>query len=174
VADLDPLPNPEPGRDAGDVTSVAAEMRRAVDEALAGARQELVAAEGRAAARRAQIAGANYSSRTGDDRPEHQPPVGLLRQTIGDLGDSELFAVRHDEELLQFVAAALPGPNAWSAESPAQATTWDVTAEMPVRREEPADDGVQPAPESAWRRSAIMAGLAVLTFIGVIAFLVTP
>jgi hypothetical protein len=144
---------------------------------------ELIAAEGRAAARRAETAGAKYSSRPvdaqgrdslGGEAAPLPSLVGVVGQTFRDLGDSELYVVRRDEELLQVLASALPGDQSGAGAPPPAATGGDTTAEIPIGAEDRGDDYVSSARESPWHRAAIMVGLALLTIVGLIAFLAAP
>jgi hypothetical protein len=183
MSDLDSAPSPSRDAPAGNTDLAVADIRLAVEEALAGARQVQMAAAGRAAAQRAEIAAARYSSRTvspegsgsldrGSDAV--QPAGGLLGQAIHDLSDQELLVVRHEEELLEYVASALSLPAPAGLARRSLTTAEDVTAETPLLAEVEDKDDLNPGQESTWRRIAVMAGLAVLTCVGVIAFLIAP
>jgi hypothetical protein len=183
MSDLDAALNPRRDARADTAYPVAADMRLAVEEALAGARQVQMAAAGRAAAQRAEIAGARYSSRTVDadgtrlgrvSDDDVQSAVDLLAQAIHDLSDQELLVVRREEELLEYVASLLSPPGRTELAPRPLTTAEVVTAETPLLAEIEDTDDPNPGEESPWRRIAIMVGLAVLTFVGLIAFLIAP
>jgi hypothetical protein len=182
MSDLPASLNPPGDEQAKNDELVGEDIRRAVEKALADVRQVQMAAAGRAAAQRAEMAGARYSSRTVDAESgslgrgsgDAQPAVLLLGQAIHDISDQELLVVRHEEELLEYVASAVPSPG-FPASAPGSSTTaGDVTLETPVVAELQGDDDLPLGEESTWRRLAIMVGLALLTCIGLLAFLIAP
>jgi hypothetical protein len=175
--------NPQRDHGADNAALIVTDIRLAVEEALAGARQVQMAAAGRAAAQRAEIAGARYSSRNVDNERRDgldrgfdpvPPAAGLLGQAIHDISDQELLVIRHEEELLEYVASRLSptGPSGLAYRP--LTTDADKTVETPVLAEMEDTDDLNLGEESTWRRIAIMVGLVVLTFTGLIAFLIAP
>jgi hypothetical protein len=98
--------------------------------------------------------------------------VRALAQAQREIGDHELRAIRHDQEVLRHLARALSAPGVNAPEPKPPSAAEDITMETPALVVAAGDTDLIPARESRWRQLATNLGLAILTLVGVIAFLI--